>query len=208
MKKSGSGALSFAAVFVVCVLPARASVLFSAGSGTVLPGSVGNSIEVDITNTGTSGVQLGGFVFEITTTNPDVTFTDATDATATSSYIFTGNSLFGPDIALSGSGQTFDAADNAATPSSFTTLDPGETLGLGLVFFDVSPSAGTETVIMSFNLSDSSLADGSGNTVSIDGSQAGTITVATPEPSEAFGLLAAFGVLALRKRKARIRDIG
>jgi len=184
-------------------LPARASIDLSAKSVTALPGSVGNSFEVDITNTGISAVEIGGFVFEITTTNPDVTFTDVTDATTAYSYIFTGNSLFGPDIAFSSPGQTFDAADNAATPYSFTALNPGATLGLGLVFFNVSPTAtAPESVTVSFNLNDSSLADGNGDPLSIDGSQSGTIVV-TPEPSGTVELIAGFGVLALLKSKAR-----
>lgn len=186
----------FTTLLVACALPARADIVFSAQSTSALPGDMGDTFEVDITNKGSSAVQIGGFVFEITTTNPDVMFTDVTDATTAFTCIFNGNSLFGPDLALSSPGQTFDAAD----ASSYTSLDAGATLELGLVFFDVSPDANVpETVTVSFNLNNSSLSDGDGNPIPIDGSRSGSIDV-VPEPSGMVGLALALGLLGWRKR--------
>src|SRR5205807_9645410 len=122
---------------------------------------------------------------EILASSADVTFTDATTATVSQPYIFSGNSLFGPDIVTSSPGQTLDASDFVATPLSSTTIAAGGIFGLGRIFFDVSPSATVpETVTVSFNAGNSSLSDANGNSIAIDSFQSGTIDV-VPEPSAA-----------------------
>lgn len=195
----GSIAILSMAIFMACVLPAHADIVLSAASTTASAGSTGNSFEVDLTNTGSSDMQIGGFVFEITTTNSNVTFTDVTTGTTAYSYIFDANSLFGPDLAASSPGQTFDAADVAATPSSYTTLAAGETLGLGEVFFDLAPGASSATV--SFNLGNSSLSDGNGNPISIDSADSGLINV-TPEPASlVLALTGALTLIAAARRR-------
>ena len=81
---------------------------------TVTAGSSNDSFDVVLQNTGPSAVTVAGFSFGLTSSS-NVTFTDVTTATAMT-YIFNGNSLFGPDIVLSagagrrlGGGQLRDA---------------------------------------------------------------------------------------------------
>src|ERR1700689_4926801 len=97
-------ALLLGAAALLLPAPARGSLVFSVPSVTANAGDVGDSFDVLLTYSG-SPISVGGFAFEITTTDPDITFTDATTATATA-YIFSGTSLFGPDIVTSSPGQT------------------------------------------------------------------------------------------------------
>jgi hypothetical protein len=77
---------------------APAALIMTVQSVTVLPGTTGNALDVTLTNTGPSSVQIGGFAFELTT-SAGITFTGATTATATAPYIFGGSSAFGPNLA-------------------------------------------------------------------------------------------------------------
>jgi hypothetical protein len=144
-------------------------------------GSIGNTLEIDLTNTGPA-VNVAGFSFEISVpTSSGVTFTGA-DTSTSATYIFAGNSLFGPIISSSPPGTTLDAGDLAATLGSFTTVGPGATtFGLGLVSFDVAGSA-TGTATVSFNSSITTLTAPDGSNIPINTLNNGTITIQSPSP--------------------------
>jgi hypothetical protein len=123
---------------LITVQPARADLQFSVPSFNVSPGSSG-AFDVTLTNTGLTAVQIGGFSFDLLTTSPPITFTDATTGTSIA-YIFVGNSLFGPDIVLT-TGAELVASDNVYTPASYYSLAGGATVGLGHVTYFVASDA-------------------------------------------------------------------
>jgi hypothetical protein len=165
--------------------PARADIIVSVQSASATTGTSGNTLEVDVENTGAS-VDIASFSFEISVApTSGITFTGADDNTSMASYIFVGNSLFGPNISTT-TGTILDASDLAVTGS--TTLGTGETLGLGRVFFDVAASAALvpETVSLT-DYPSTSLTDPDLNNVPIDTLNNGMITIVAggivPEPS-------------------------
>jgi hypothetical protein len=182
-------------VVLACVLlsarPGAAATIISVSNVTNVPvGSTGNTLEVDLTNTGPSAVEIGAFSFEIAVTQ--ATFQQA-DVMTANPYIFAGDSLFGPIISTSAPGPVLDASDVFDVIDSGVTLGPGTTVGLGRVFFDVSPSATPGSVLpVLLQGSDiqTSLADFAGNDVAITTLNDGSITLssggtaAVPEPSK------------------------
>lgn len=199
-KTWGAGILAGCLLFAI---PLRADIVLSAPSIVAYPGNIGNAFELTLTNTGPSTVAIAGFNFEITASSPDITFTQATDATVANPYIFAGNSLFGPVISTS-SGQTLDASDLDSAP--FNAVASGASYGLALIFFNVSPSATVpEMVTVAFNqaLSATSLSDSNGLPIGINTFTPGTIGV-VPEPSGA--LLAAAGLAILSAALIRRRQ--
>ena len=118
----------------------------------------------------------------------------------TAPYIFVGNSFFGPDITIYGDpnvpGQTIAASDLYATPGGSVSLASGASVGLGEVLFDVTSAASPGSFSVDFtggNGVANSLSDDSGNNVTIDNLNSGSIT-AVPEPST---LVVATGTLVL-----------
>jgi len=167
-------------------LPARADVVLSIEPSAAAPGSSG-SFDVLLTNTGATAVNIDGFNFQLSTPNPNVTFTDVTTATTVAPYIFP-DSLFGPDITTIATGQTVEAGDVDASGNG-TEVTAGATYSLGDVSYDIASAAMVgDTAIVSFEpYPSTSLADMNSNNVSFT-AVPGTITVAlgitpTPEPS-------------------------
>jgi len=196
---------------MMCGTPARASTLFTSGNALVRPGDVGDSLDVFLTNTGPSAITVGAFSFGISVSAASgVTFTDATVNTVLFSYIFTGSSLFGPDI--TNPMQTLPGT--AITASDLTTLagvtvGSGSSVGLGHVFFNVGLGApiGPLTVTVTA-FPTSSLSDALGNNINIDTLVNGTITVASTVPEPATVGLVGLGLVAVamaRKRSLRSR---
>jgi hypothetical protein len=170
-----------------------ASVTVSAGSVTVAPGSSMDSFDVDLTNLGSSALTIGGFSFELSVANADISFTGVNTSTA-ASYIFSGNSLFGPNLSGPTSGQTISASDAVLTPSTGTTINAGGTVGLGHVLFNVSAGAAAGTFAVDLTpFPNTTLSDALGNNVTINTLSPGQITItgptSVPEPSSFFILL-------------------
>ncbi len=180
---------------VVEVVPANTNV--TAGSARTL--------ELDLLNpsSNTQSFNVAGFQFELQVPGGSgVLFTNATTSTTAESYIFAGNSIANSHLggsllisALPPSG-TSDllGADTVMTPGSYTTLNPGNSFGLGLISFTVSASAASGIVpvsIIPFDIntapSGTLISDNNGGSIPFSTSD-GTITVqagttVVPEPS-------------------------
>ena len=140
--------LSLLFAFATCVIPAHAGVILALDSVTSNGGD--GYLQLTLTNTvGSSAINVGGFSFGLSVANGSgVTFgfpslpSTVVDVVTASNYIFAANSLFGPDISLSGFGTTEAyAADNFDTPSGGTVVNGGETYGLGRIYYNLSGGA-------------------------------------------------------------------
>jgi hypothetical protein len=185
-----------AVALAMSALPASADgVILEIGSIFAAPGSSGNTIEVDLLNTGGSSIVIGGFNFEIYA-DSNIDFTGAGFLTS-APYVLAGDSFDQANsVPLNTStGVSLSAGDISNSIGVGVTLSAGQTLGLALVTFDVSPAAALAPVAVSFSTdpSDTSLSDQYGDSIAIDGFVSGTINVtdAVPEPSTAAMLLAA-----------------
>ena len=93
MKTSASNTMSkmalaiFAVAALLVSLPAKGDIILSVESVTGAPGSTG-MFDVLLQNTGTVSQNIAAFNFVLTTSNPDITFTDVTTDTTTATYIF------------------------------------------------------------------------------------------------------------------------
>jgi hypothetical protein len=185
---------------------ARADIVISVQSVTAVAGSSGNGIDVDLTNSGPSSMTIGGFSFGISIANPAISFTDANTATAVS-YIFGGNSLFGPDLTGPTSGQTLSASDLFSIPLAGVTLSAGSTVGLGHVLFDVAPGAASGFFPVNLTpFPTTSLSDAFGSDLPVSTLLGGSITIPSavvPEPSSTLPLVFGGALLwtAIRRRR-------
>jgi hypothetical protein len=174
------------AFFLLGSTTARADLILFGQSVIATPGSSGDSLDIDLTNSGPSAIMIAGFSFGISTANPDISFTDANIST-TDSYIFVGNSLFGPDLTGPTSGQSLVTSDTFSIPFSGITLNAGTTVGLGHIIFDVAGTATGGVFPVTFApFPSSSLSGPDGNNIPIDTLSNGQITItaaAVPEPS-------------------------
>jgi hypothetical protein len=198
------GVAGAAMLLTLAAARADAGLIASAPNITVAPGATG-TFDVTLTNTGSSTVYIGGFEFGLSTTNPDILFTDATVNTVTAPYIFASDSVFGPDILLSTS--PFIADDNGSNASG-DPVAAGATVGLGNVSYMVSNASpfGSVTITLTAYPT-TALADAYGNNIPITTLTNGSIDVATPEPASillTLGGLAAFAGFASRGRFLRI----
>jgi hypothetical protein len=175
--------------------PVEASLIITVGNVFSSSPSLGNTLEVDLTNTGPAAVSLAGFSFEIDVTDSHITFTSATIATV-AAYVFAGNSLFGPIISTSPPGQILDVSD-LWSGAGGATIAAGDTVGLGHVFFNVSAGdlSGLVTVALS-PFPATSLSDPAGGNISVDTLTSGSITV-TPLPEPSALVLVLLGLFAL-----------
>ena len=204
----GIPALVAAALILSTALPARAGIIVSVESVSANQGTTGNTLEVDVQNTG-APVDIASFSFEISVAaGSGVSFTGADINTSVNTYIFAGNSAQGPNIDTL-TGTTLDASDNAASGS--TTLGTNSTLALGRVFFDVAASAPAGPVTVSLTAFPStSLTDPNLNNIPIDTLNSGTITISgtsvVPEPTALgfrnLGLLASAWFVRRMRRSA------
>jgi hypothetical protein len=204
-------AIGILALAALLPASARADTILTIGSTTVTAGSSG-SIDVTLQNTGGAPDPIvNAFFFKFSTSNSFVSFTEANISTAPT-YIFAGNSLFGPVISLTPppSGQLVDSSDVAAIGNG-TTVPAASTFGLGHILFNIAPSAPAGTAPLVFDVVGTSLSDVNGNAIPIIALNNGSINITTaasvPEPSTltliAPVLLAAF---ALRARSSSVRN--
>jgi hypothetical protein len=182
-----------AVAFALSAVPASGGVVIEIGSIFAGQGSSGNTIEVDVRNTGGSSIVIAGFNFEINA-DSGIDFTGA-DFSTSALYVFAGDSW---DQANSqplntSTGSSLSAGDIFNIIGNGVTLDGGQTMGLALVTFDVSPMAALGPVTVSFSTdpADTILSDPGGDPIPIDSFESGTIDVTAPEPSTAAMLLAA-----------------
>ena len=113
-----------------------------------------------LTNDGTSSFNIAAFVFGLSTTDPDITFTDADVNTEVMPYIFSGDSFVQieegtPVISLQL--VSFPALPAQILTASDVTNDatgivvaPGGTADLGRVLFDVASDPTSQTFTVSF----------------------------------------------------------
>jgi hypothetical protein len=132
---------------------AHAEVILGITTDSAVAGSSTNSLDVTLTNSGSSAVCIAGFSFELNAIGANagfLTFTDATVNTIAAPYIFAGNSfvqtyLLSDDITpndVSGDyGQTIDASDLFTTPDLGASVAAGQTVSLGNVLFTLSSTA-------------------------------------------------------------------
>jgi hypothetical protein len=191
VRRTGRLAACLAALLALATAgPAKADFIISVLSVSASAGSTGNALEVSLTNTGSSAATVAGFSFGVSVAGGSgISFTDVTTATAPDAYIFTGHSLFGPDIVVNNSGTDITAADVFDTPFGGATLGAGDTLGLGEVFFDVDPATTGVIPVTLDAFPVTSLADENGANLSFTPA-GGSITVTTtsiaPEPGTCF----------------------
>jgi hypothetical protein len=185
------------AAFLLYSVPARADLIVSIESPiNVNAGTAGNGFDVLLTNSGPSAVSIAGFTFELSVPGTDILLSDATTATVVDPYIFSGHSLFGPNIEVTNTGQDLSASDLDDTFANIT-LGMGATVGLGHILFDVSAGAPTESVpvkLVAFPAT--SLADDQTANVQIDTLSNGQINITgtvgnVPESSSLLLLLTA-----------------
>jgi hypothetical protein len=198
---------AMAVALAMSAMPATGDVILGIGSVFAAPGSSGGTIEVDVQNTGGADLVIGGFNFAISG-DSDIDFTAAGFSTL-APYIFTGDS-FDQANALplnTSTGPSLSASD-ISNSGNGDVLGAGQTAGLALVTFNVSSTAPSGPVTISFSTDpmDTNLSDPNGNPITIDTFVSGTINVVPantlPEPSAAAMLLATlmgFGASRLAK---------
>ena len=169
-------------------------------------GTSGNGFDVLLTNLSGPAVSLAGLTFEISVPSTDIQLSEANTATLLDPYIFSGNSLFGPNITVANTGQDLNASDLYSVIGSGITLGAGATVGLGHILFDVSATAHSETVPVTFTaFPATSLSDDLSNNVPINTLTNGQIDIigTVPEPSYLLLLLTA-GAFLLVGRTLRV----
>ncbi len=202
--------------FILCICAAltamsqaKADAMFAFTPISISASDTGGAFDVTLTNTGLSSLSIAGFSFEVTVGNSGFTLLSV-DETTTASYIFAGNSLFGPDLGFNGTGQTIQAADVTADFGN-VIIGAGTTVGLGHVTFSMLPATGMGNYDLTFTggAASNSLSDADGNLVPSDSTARGTINVmagttgVVPEPSTFILMLTAAGALAILRRRAR-----
>ena len=173
------------AIGLLGAAPAPAGTIdFSIQSVLASSPSSGNALEVFLTNNTAGAVVIDAFTFGLSEASNTIIFTSATTATV-HTYIFAGNSLFGPTINNTAAAGSLTAGDLWAGAGNGFSVGTGVTVGLGEVFFNV-PSGAAGPYTVSFVAGQTSLSDINSNPISIGNETSGTITTPSspvPEPS-------------------------
>lgn len=190
--------------------PASAALQINVVPFSASPGSSG-TFNVTLTNTGLTSVDLASFFYELTS-GSDITLTKVTSEATSPSYIFAGNSLddfFAINLndltANPGPGQTIDALD-ASFDLTNVVLAPADTVGLGLVYFDVAPDAPIGSVPITITTANFAGLDSDGNTVLYPGeitAGSGNGAIVAPEPATIliWSVLGVVGIAFARWRR-------
>jgi len=192
------------------------------------PGDTGDMFDVLLSNTGSSEVDIAAFVFGVTTTDTDITFTEADTSASAAPYIFAGNSF--DDAFLGGMvsipapvglpalpSQDLVGSDLGDNPGSFTAVGAGATTDLGRVLFNVAPNATMQTFTVSFietlfpnppgGYAYNNLSDENGNAINVDSLESADFNMGSSAPEPASLLLLPIGLASLwmfsRPRRAR-----
>jgi hypothetical protein len=189
---------------------AHATTLIFLDPATVLAnqGAIGDTVDVVLTNSGPGSISIQSFSFQVSVTDPDITFTGAGFSTAASPYIFAGDSfdvINGFTLNTDASGQTMNGSDGT-NDGAGVTLTAGESLALGELFFNASPTAAFGGITVSFTggAAANNLSDPAGDNVAIGTFTSGTINVtSTPEPSSFLLILAGTAALGAWNRRRR-----
>jgi len=210
---------------------ALADIIYSIQADTAKPspGDTGDAFDVLLTDTGSSSVNIAAFSFGVTTTDTDITFTEADVNTVVSPYIFAGDSFvqieeFTPVISIA------TPVDLPALPSQSLTANDltddsaniavgaGDTVDLGRVLFNVAPNAALQGFTVSFTTNPLSqfnnLSDNQGTGFNPDSATSADFTISesatVPEPAGVVLLASVFlcaGVLQwMRQRKRSARS--
>jgi hypothetical protein len=191
-------------VMLLLAIPARASFSFTIVqiTPTLNAGDMNDLMEVQLVNAGPA-FSADAFSFQISTSDPDITFGTATSLT-TAPYIFTAdNANFNP--IGTGSGQTLSALDFTADGNNVTV--PVGTVGLGLVSFNIAavPSAFSFTVDFTGPTAVNQLSDLAGDTFTPTTLASQDFTIqpfSVPEPYSAGCVGTVLVAIAVWRRKA------
>lgn len=203
---------------------ADVSLSIQADTTNVVAGDVGDAFDVILTNDGTSSFNIAAFVFGLSTTDPDITFTEADVNTEVMPYIFAGDSFVQieegtPVISLQL--VSFPALPAQILTASDVTNDatgivvaPGGAADLGRVLFDVAPDPTSQAFTVSFidttfqgQYLFNNFSDDDGNAVDVDNLESAdfSIQTAVPEPSAAVLLLTVLMCMLAANRLVRAR---
>lgn len=182
---------------------AKADLVVTAESTSAYTGTIDNPFEFTLKNSGPDDVIISAFTIGFSISNPALSLTDLTYDTSLASYIFQGNSMFGPSLFTPHLDTPVMFADLYAIPGGSITLLAGKTVGLGVLWFD----APTDQQIIQINF-DSTLISFANDVDLYPDSQIqlvnGTLSI-VPEPGTLSLLLAAaalVGCVKSRRRKA------
>ena len=200
-------ALAASAIGLLAPPSAHAGLIASFTAATAAPGS-DQFIEVLLQNTG-SPVTVDAFTFDLTTSNPFISFTQANTSTVAATYIFAGNSSFGPIVSTTPppAGQTLIASDLAVCCG--TLLATNSTFALGQVRFHVAANATSGTALLQFDSNGTTLADTNGNGIPITSLSTGQISITgapVPEPST-FSMFAPLALFCAAAAVRRLRIV-
>jgi hypothetical protein len=126
------------------------------------------------------------------------------DDSTVDTYIFAGDSLFGPDISVQPPnlpGQTLEAEDSYDIPLSGATVAGGATVGLGDVTFNINPGTPFGLIPVSLIPLDDSLSDASGNPIAVSGTDGAVNVVPEPGLGGLVGLVLLAAVITSRYRR-------
>jgi hypothetical protein len=209
----GRGLAVFLAALTIGPGSASAEMVLSLvpANPTVMAGSTGNILELQLMNTGNNtpdSNNVAATSFDILTSNPNIVFTSATTGTS-APYIFP-DSAFGPTISTS-TGTEIIGSDIDGTPG-----EPGVTVGLSPVgvaeiYYNVLAGAapGSFTVMYS-PTGGTSLSDTNGQNYTTVTMNTATINIiaatSVPEPSGVVLLSLGGAAVLVAARKARRPD--